>query len=229
MGLVAAWVQRFPACILTPPKPPPLLFSTYPSRSSAPVHHFMVSRFDGESRFQAGGVKSRSAPAVSDGICSLPVAQFRVCSERLAQRFFAMPPLEHVWKLCRNGRHCVSSVWGFLGRLSRVPTRRVSPLRCVFSGHDRGLQFAGANWSRPPRTKEKTKRRCKGPSDMSMPMPTNVARRAGAKIKNQREPTSCVRLIWRCFFGPQMEGWIARKPCLTPAHPSSRELNIYTK
>ena len=79
----------------------------------------------------------------------------------------------------------------------------------------------------PP--KEKTKRRCKGPSDMSMPMPTNVARRAGAKIKNQREPTSCVRLIWRCFFGPQMEGWIARKPCLTPAHPSSRELNIYTK
>ena len=81
----------------------------------------------------------------------------------------------------------------------------------------------------PPRTKEKTKRRCKGPSDMSMPMPTNVARRAGAKIKNQREPTSCVRLIWRCFFGPQIEGWIARKPCLTPAHPSSRELNIYTK
>ena len=94
MGLVAAWVQRFPACILTPPKPPPRLFSTYPSRSGASVDHFMVSRFDGESRFQAGGVKSRSAPAVSDGICSLPVAQFRVCSERLAQCFFAMPPLE---------------------------------------------------------------------------------------------------------------------------------------
>ena len=94
MGLVAAWVQRFPACILTPPKPPPRLFSTYPSRSGASVDHFMVSRFDGESRFQAGGVKNRSAPAVSDGICSLPVAQFRVCSERLAQCFFAMPPLE---------------------------------------------------------------------------------------------------------------------------------------
>ena len=45
MGLVAEWVQRFPACILTPPKPPPLSFSTYPSRSGAPVHHFMVSGF----------------------------------------------------------------------------------------------------------------------------------------------------------------------------------------
>ena len=127
MGLVAAWVQRFPACILTPPKPPPLLFSTYPSRSGAPVHHFMVSRFDGESRFQAGAIKSRSAPAVSDGICSLPVAQFRVCSERLAQCFFAMPPLEHVWRVCRNGRRCVCSVWAFFGCLSDVPTRRVSP------------------------------------------------------------------------------------------------------
>ena len=81
----------------------------------------------------------------------------------------------------------------------------------------------------PPRTKEKTKRRCKGPSDMSMPMPKNVARRAGARIQIHREPTSCVRLIWRCFFGPQIEGWIARTSCLTPAHPSSRELNICTK
>jgi hypothetical protein len=107
--------------------------------------------------------------------------------------------------------------------------KQTNPLRCVFSGHDRGLQFAGANWSGPPRTKEKTKRRCKGPSDMSMPMPKNVARRAGAKIQNQREPTSCVRLIWRCFSDPKPRGGETRKPCLTPAHPSSRELNIYTK
>ena len=49
------------------------------------------------------------------------------------------------------------------------------------------------------------------------------------RVTNKTKKTSCVRLIWRCFFGPQMEGWIARKPCLTPAHPSSRELNIYTK
>ena len=103
------------------------------------------------------------------------------------------------------------------------------PPLCSYFGHDRGLQFAGANWSGPSRTKEKTERRCKGRPDMPMPMPKNVARRAGAKIQNQREPTSCVRLIWRCLFGPQIEGWIARTPCLTPAHPSSRELNIYTK
>ena len=153
----------------------------------------------------------------------------RSCGPVLALIKNCAPALSRSWGVCRNGRRCVYGVWAFCGCLSDVPTRRVSPLRCVFSGHDRGLQFAGANWSGPPRTKEKTKRRRKGPPDMSMPMPTNVARRAGAKIKNQREPTSCVRLIWRCFFGPQIEGWIARTPCLTPAHPSSRELNIYTK
>ena len=131
MGLVAAWVQRFPACILTPPKPPPRLFSTYPSRSGASVDHFMVSRFDGESRFQAGGVKSRSAPAVSDGICSLPVAQFRVCSERLAQCFFAMPPLEQCGE-CVEMAAIAYAVFGPFSDAYQMCLRaEFPPLRCV--------------------------------------------------------------------------------------------------
>ena len=124
--------------------------------------------------------------------------------------------------MCRNGRRCVYSVWAFFGCLSGVPTRRVSPLSVHISAMSEDCSLQVRTGAGPPRRRRRPKRRCKGLSDMSMPMPKNVARRAGARIQIQREPTSCVRLIWRCFFGPQIEGWIARTPCLTPAHPSSR-------
>ena len=91
----------------------------------------MVSRFDGESRFQAGGVKNRSAPAVSDGICSLPVAQFHVCSERLAQCFFAMPPLEQCGE-CVEMAAIAYAVFGPFSDAYQMCLRaEFPPLRCV--------------------------------------------------------------------------------------------------
>ena len=153
----------------------------------------------------------------------------RSCGPVLALIKNRAPALSRSWRVCRNGRRCVYSVWAFCGCLSGVPTRRVSPspLRSSAMTEDCSLQVrTGAG---PPRRRRRPKRRCKGLSDMSMPMPKNVPRRAGAKIQIQREPTSCVRLIWRCFSDPKPRGGETRKPCLTPAHPSSRELNIYTK
>ena len=44
MGLVAAWVQRFPACILTPPKPPARSSSHLSSRSGGAVDDFAFLR-----------------------------------------------------------------------------------------------------------------------------------------------------------------------------------------
>ena len=153
----------------------------------------------------------------------------RSCGPVLALILKRAPALSRSWRVCRNGRRCVYSVWAFFGCLSDVPTRRVSPLSVHISAMSEDCSLQVRTGAGPPRRRRRPKRRCKGLSDMSMPMPKNVARRAGARIQIQREPTSCVRLIWRCLFGPQIEGWIARTPCLTPAHPSSRELNIYTK
>ena len=148
------------------------------------------------------------------------------------------PVLALILKPCSGFPPVVGSVWKWpplriqcLGPFRmpiRCPYAQSFPLSVHISAMSEDCSLQVRTGAGPPRRRRRPKRRCKGLSDMSMPMPKNVPRRAGAKIQIQREPTSCVRLIWRCFFGPQMEGWIARKPCLTPAHPSSRELNIYT-
>ena len=44
MGLVAEWVQRFPACILTPPKPPARSRSDLSSRPGGALDDFAFLR-----------------------------------------------------------------------------------------------------------------------------------------------------------------------------------------
>ena len=114
------------------------------------------------------------------------------CGPVLALILKRAPALSRSWRVCRNGRRCVYSVWAFFGCLSDVPTRRVSPLSVHISAMSEDCSLQVRTGAGPPRRRRRPKRRCKGLSDMSMPMPKNVARRAGARIQIQREPTSCV-------------------------------------
>ena len=117
-----------------------------------------------------------------------------------------MPPLEQCGE-CVEMAAIAYAVFGAFLDAYHESLRAEFPLSVAFfpaMTEDCSLQVrTGAG---PPRRRRRPKRRCKGLSDMSMPMPKNVPRRAGAKIQIQREPTSCVRLIWRCFFGPQKGG-----------------------
>ena len=154
--------------------------------------------------------------------------QFHVCSEWFAQRFFAMPPLEHGWRVCRNGRRCVYDVWGFLRCLSEDSARRVCPSGLSISAmvEDCSLQVrTGADPPGPRRRPSGDVRAARTCAHAHAKK--NVARRAGAKIQIHRETISSVRLVLECFLDPFRGLDSHLVSCPYPKQPASRELSMY--
>ena len=150
------WVQHFPGCMLALLSPLSCCFQLIPPALVVQSNiSWLVGPWVGLSCFHAGTVKSRSTPAVSDSICSLPVAQFHVCSEQLTQHFFTMLPLEHMWRVCRNGCHCVYSAWGFLRCLSEGSAHRISPSPSHISAMTEDCSLQARTGAGPPGRRRK--------------------------------------------------------------------------